>query len=79
MKLTYDPEHNIAYLRLREAGAQVQTVTLSDEVNVDLAPGGTLYGIELLNADAQLSNGGKNLFEVLNQVSGESRELVLPL
>jgi uncharacterized protein YuzE len=43
---------NIAYLRLREAaGAQVETIRLSDEVNVDLAPDGSVYGIELLNAN----------------------------
>jgi uncharacterized protein YuzE len=55
LQLTYDPTRNIAYLRLREAaGTQVETIRLSDEVNVDLAPDGSVYGIELLNADAQL-------------------------
>jgi uncharacterized protein YuzE len=55
LQLTYDPARNIAYLRLREpAGAQVETIRLSDEVNIDLAPDGSVYGIELLNADAQL-------------------------
>jgi uncharacterized protein YuzE len=55
LQLTYDPAWNIAYLRLREpAGAQVETIKMSDEVNVDLAPDGSVYGIELLNADAQL-------------------------
>jgi uncharacterized protein YuzE len=55
LQLTYDPTRNIAYLRLREpAGAQVETIKLSDEVNIDLAPDGSVYGIELLNADAQL-------------------------
>ena len=61
MHLSYDPRQNIAYLRLRElAGVQVETVRLSDEVNVDLAPDGTVYGIELLNANAQLraTDGG---------------------
>lgn len=79
MKLTIDPKHNIAYLRLRDPGPEVVTVCLSDEVNVDLAPDGKLYGIELLNANAQLVNGETTLFEVLNQVSGESREMPLPL
>ena len=37
MQLSYDPRRNIAYLRVREAaGTQVETVRLSDEVNVDL-------------------------------------------
>jgi uncharacterized protein YuzE len=55
MQLSYDPLRNIAYLRLRDPqGVQVDTIRVSDEVNVDLAPDGTLYGIELLNANAQL-------------------------
>ena len=55
MQLNYDPRRNIAYLRLREpAGTPVETVRLSDEINVDFAAVGTVYGIELLNANAQL-------------------------
>ncbi len=55
MHLSYDPVHNIAYLGLREpAGAQVKTIRVSDEVNVDLAADGSVCGIELLNVNAQL-------------------------
>jgi uncharacterized protein YuzE len=54
MKLTYDPKCNIAYLRLHEKTAQVTTIRVSDELNVDMTPDGTVYGIELLNANAQL-------------------------
>jgi len=32
----------------------VDTIRVSDEMNVDIAPDGTVYGIELLNANAQL-------------------------
>jgi len=60
MRLTYDPKRNIAYLRLREVeGAELETVRLSDKVNIDLASDGAVYGIELLNANEQLS--GRNL------------------
>ena len=34
---------------------QVETIRVSDEMNVDIAPDGTVYGIELLNANAQLT------------------------
>jgi uncharacterized protein YuzE len=51
MKLTLDRAHNIAYLRLRPRGAQAETVRVSDEMNVDLAPDGSVYGIEFLNAN----------------------------
>ena len=54
MRLTYDPRSNIAYLRLHEKTAQVETIRVSDELNIDIAPDGTVYGIELLNANTQL-------------------------
>ena len=77
MKLLYDPRHNIAYLRLHEKTAQVETLHLSDEINVDIAPDGTVYGIELLNANQQLrSEDGRNLV-VVNQALGQKREIPL--
>ena len=51
MRLTYDPRYNVAYLRLHEKAEQVETIRVSDEINVDIAPDGTVYGIELLNAN----------------------------
>lgn len=54
MKLTHDPEYNIAYLQLQECPEEVETIRLSDEVNVDVASDGTVYGIELLDANTQL-------------------------
>jgi len=33
MKITYDPRHNIAYLRLEEKSAEVETIHVSDELN----------------------------------------------
>jgi uncharacterized protein YuzE len=54
MKLSYDPRYNIAYIQLREKLAEVETIRVSDELNIDLSPDGTIYGIELLNANEQL-------------------------
>jgi uncharacterized protein YuzE len=61
MRLTYDPRHNIAYIRLRERRGEVDTVRVSDELNIDLASDGTVYGIGLRNANEQLkaSDGGR--------------------
>ncbi len=76
MRLTYDPRQNIAYLRFREADrVQVETIRLSDEVNVDLAPDGSIYGIELLNANAQLGAAEGHL--VLD-LAGQRIEVPLP-
>lgn len=77
MRLTYDPRYNIAYIRLHEKIVEVETIKVSDELNVDIAPDGTIYGIELLNANEQLrkENGGKIL--VINEATGERIEVPL--
>ena len=70
MQLSYDPRRNIAYLRLREPnGAQVETIRLSEEINIDLAPDGSVYGIELLNANTQLTgaDGGRLVIELADR------------
>jgi uncharacterized protein YuzE len=76
MKLSYDPRYNIAYIRLREKTAVVETIRVSDELNVDLAPDGTVYGIELLNANEQLRAGDDGRLVV---VEAEGKERVLTL
>ncbi|HMA71175.1 MAG TPA: DUF2283 domain-containing protein [Xanthobacteraceae bacterium] len=72
MKLSYDMDKNIAYLHLRPKGAQVDTIRISDEINIDLAPDGSVYGIELVNPNEQLrsADGGKLVLvdEVENRV-----------
>ena len=79
MKLTCDPRHNIAYIRLHPKSAQVKTVRVSDELNVDLAPDGTVYGIELLNANAQLTQENGGQLVMLNEATGERTQIKLPL
>jgi len=74
MKLTYDSKHNIAYMRLHEKKAQVETIRVSDELNVDIAPDGTVYGIELLNANAQLEAEDDGNLVVINEAAGRRRE-----
>ncbi len=77
MKLSYDSRHNIAYLRLREKTAQVETIRVSDEINIDIAPDGTVYGIEFLNANAQLREGDNGCFVVVDEAAGDRREIPL--
>lgn len=79
MKLTYDPKYNVAYIRLQEKTAQVETIRLSDEVNIDMAPDGTVYGIELLNANRQLNADDLGRLFVVNEASGKSSEIELPM
>ncbi len=77
MKLTYDPRYNIAYLTFQEKTAQVETIHVSDQVNIDLAPDGTLYGIELLNANEQLRIDTDPTLRVVNEARDETSELPL--
>lgn len=74
MKLTYDPKYNIAYIRFHEKTGQVSTIRVSDEMNVDIAPDGTVYGIELLNANEQLAEDGRAL---VVELGGMRREVSL--
>jgi uncharacterized protein YuzE len=76
-KLTYDPRYNVAYLRLQERIAQVETLRVSDELNVDIAPDGTVYGLELLNANAQLRIQDQGKLIIVNEALGVSREVSL--
>ena len=55
MKLTHDPRRNIAYLRLREKTGEVETLKVGEDMIIDIAPDGTVFGIELLNANEQLA------------------------
>lgn len=67
MKLTYDPRYNIAYIRLHEKLVEVETIKVSDELNVDVTPDGTIYGIELLNANEQLRKEDEGKILVINE------------
>jgi len=77
MKLTYDPRYNIAYLRLHEKTGQVETISVSDQLNVDIAPDGTVYGIELLNADEQLRGEDNGNLVLINEAKGGRQEIPL--
>ncbi|MBI2865199.1 MAG: DUF2283 domain-containing protein [Chloroflexi bacterium] len=79
MRFTYDPRYNIAYIRLMEKRAEVEGIRVSDELVVDVAPDGTVYGIELLNANEQLGreDGGRIL--VVNEATEERTEIPLTI
>lgn len=78
MRLTYDPRYNIAYIRFHEKRAEVESLRISDELVVDIAPDGTVYGIELLNANEQLWREDIGRLVVINEATGEQIELPLP-
>ena len=77
MEFSYDPRYNVAYLLFKEKRTEVETIRLSDELVIDMAPDGTLYGIELLNANEQLRRKESGGLVVINEATGERVELPL--
>ena len=77
MKLTYDSRQNIGYLRFHEKTAEVETIQVSDSLNVDIAPDGTIYGIELLNANEQLRGDDGGHLVVVNEAAGKTDNIRL--
>lgn len=75
MKLSYDPRYNIAYIRLRERIAEVETLRISDELNVDISPDGKIYGIELLNANEQLEITKDHGLVLIDESTGKTVRL----
>ena len=72
MEITIDTQYNVAYIRLKskpETG--VQTLTLSDDLHVDISADGTVYGIELLNAAEQLQDGTETVVKIRELRSGK--------
>jgi len=75
MKITYDPRYNIAYIRFRRKGTGVETRQISDEINIDIAADGKIYGIELLNAKEQLFN--EKIISFIDESTGKAFEVPL--
>src|SRR5438034_80169 len=79
MKSTYNPRHNIGYLRFHEKTAEVETIQVSDALNVDIAPHGTIYGIELSNANEQLRGDNGGHFVIVNDAAGKTEDIALEI
>jgi len=78
VKLTYDPRYSVAYICLKEKTAEVETIHINDELNLDLAPNGTVYGIELLNANEQLAAVLDGKLVLVNEELGKATEIEFP-
>ena len=72
MKLSYDPRYNIAYIRFQSKSSEVESIKISDELVVDMAPNGIIYGIELLNAAEQLQRDDSGNLLFVNEATGET-------
>ncbi|MFM9840546.1 MAG: DUF2283 domain-containing protein [Cyclobacteriaceae bacterium] len=54
MQVEYDIKYNIGYIKFKEKPEKVTSLKISEELVVDMASDGTIYGIELLNLKDQL-------------------------
>src|SRR5829696_4871642 len=77
MRLSYDPRPERRLHPLPHGRGRSRTVRISDEINIDLAPGGTVAGIELLNANEQLRASDGDQLVVTDETDG--REIAVPL
>lgn len=74
MKLSYDPQGNVAYLRLSERQGEVETIEVTSDFLVNIDATGAVCGIELLNANAQLIAGDDDKVVFVNQLNGKKGE-----
>ena len=58
MKISYDPETDALYIRLLEGQHECRTLRLNEEVALNIGPGETLVGIEILDAQQVFGKGG---------------------
>lgn len=75
MKVIYDSRYNIAYIGLRDKTEEVESLRISDEVTIDLAPDGRIFGIELLNANEQI--GTSDILSLVDESTGKKVEIPL--
>ncbi len=50
---------------------------ISGDMNIDVAPDGTIYGVELLNANEQLKAGGAGAIVIVNEALGDEQRIRL--
>ncbi len=79
MKFSYDPRYNVGYIRFKNKKTDAESIKLSDELVIDLAPDGTVYGIELLNANDQMQRDDTGEFRVINEETGQETKFALTL
>lgn len=66
MKISYDPEADALYINLIEGKQECRTLRLNEEVALDVGPGESLVGIEILDASHVLGEGEVPSVELTN-------------
>lgn len=79
MRISYDPRYNIAYIRFQPKSSEVESIRISDELIVDMASDGTIYGFELLNANEQLQRDDVGKLMIINEATGKQVDVSLSI
>jgi uncharacterized protein YuzE len=78
MELDYDIQYNIGYIRFKEKPEHVTSLKISEDMIVDMAADGSIYGIELLNLKEQLFANKSTGLLLHNENTGNKRQVELP-
>jgi len=54
MKISYDPQVDAAYIRLKQGKFEVTTQRLTEDIAINYGPDGSVVGIEILDASKYL-------------------------
>ena len=79
MRISINRKLNVAYVHLADKPDTVETRQLSDDLLLDVGSDGTIYGLELLDAETQLRSAGLSQLKVEDEESGKSTTVALPL
>ena len=63
--------------RFRPKSGDVESIKISEEMVVDMAPDGTVYGIELLDANDQLRRTDMGNLLIVNEATGNQIDVPL--
>ena len=78
MELEYDIKYNIGYIKFKEKPEQVTSLKISEDLVIDMAADGSIYGIELLNLKEQLFANKAIGLLLHNENTGTKKEVELP-
>lgn len=78
MQVEFDIKFNIGYIKFKDKPTKVTSLKISEDLVVDMAADGSIYGIELLNLKDQLFAGQVSELVLYNENSGNKKEIALP-
>lgn len=78
MQVEYDIKYNIGYIKFKEKTDQVTSLKISEDLVVDMAANGSIYGIELLNLKEQLFANQVTELVLFNENTGSKKEVEIP-